>query len=106
MKVGQRFAGTVAVVGEACPAHAERLILPAHTSDVRVFGCLVRGVENDYRSRAEGDYLSASEADPLALVLAKQLVARGPVLGLVLAPVVVDLASDFGREAVGEAFHG
>ena len=53
-------------------------------------------VENGNRACARRDHGAIGKSDPLALVLTEELVANSPVRGLVLAPVGVDLSSDFG----------
>src|SRR5437879_9216738 len=62
-------------------------------------------VENGNRACARRDHGAIGKPDPLALVLTEELVADSPVRGLVLAPVGVDLSSDFGRQCVSQAFH-
>src|SRR5437588_8636770 len=62
-------------------------------------------VENGNRACARRDHGAIGKPNPLALVLTEELVADSPVPGLVLAPVGVDLSSDFGGQCVSQAFH-
>ena len=61
-------------------------------------------VENGNRACARRDHGAIGKPDPLALVLTEELVADSPVRGLVLAPVGVDLSSDFGGSASARLF--
>src|SRR5207253_9626225 len=93
------------IVGKAGTAHANRLIF---MTDAGYKGVPSRGlgrVENGNRACARRDHGAIGKPDPLALVLTEELVADSPVRGLVLAPVGVDLSSDFGGQCVSQAFH-
>jgi hypothetical protein len=62
-------------------------------------------VKHSNRAVAGSDHGTISEADPLALVLTEELTADSPVCRLVLAPVGINLSSDFGGQSVSQAFH-
>ena len=65
-----------------------------------MLGRLVRGMKDDHRTGAGGNNHAIRKADPLTLVLTEELVADSPVCCLVLAPVGMNLSSDFGRQSV------
>jgi hypothetical protein len=64
-----------------------------------------RHVEHFERGLTGGDDGTVGKGNPLALILTEELVADSPVVRLVLAPVGMDLSSDFGGQLVGNAFH-
>src|SRR4051794_15940708 len=64
-------------------------------------GCM----KNDDWASAGGDDRAVCKSDPLALVLTQEFVADSPVRCLVLAPIGMDLASNFGGQSVSQAFH-
>ena len=67
---------------------------------------LTGGVEYFDRARADGDHDAVGEGDPLIAVLHEQLVAGGPVLPFVPAPLGMNLVGDLRWQAVGKTFHG
>ena len=93
---GQRFAGVARIVGEGRSTHAVRFVFAPDTDHIGMLGHLMGGVKDDYRTSAGGDDHAIGEANPLALVLTKELIADSPVRRLVLAPVRMDLSSNFG----------
>src|SRR5947199_73136 len=66
---------------------AVRLVFPSHADHVRMLRRLTRGLKDEHRATAGGDHNAVREADPLALVRTEELVADGPVCGLVFTPV-------------------
>jgi hypothetical protein len=55
------------------------------------------GLKHSHWANARGNYPAVSKSSPLAFVLSKELIANDPVGFLVLAPIGMNLSSDFGR---------
>jgi hypothetical protein len=83
-------------VGKADTAHPNRLVFSADAGDKGVPSRRLGRVEHGNRAGARRDHGAIGKADPPALVLTEELVADSPIRRLVLAPVGVDLLSDFG----------
>jgi hypothetical protein len=95
----------IGIVGEGSPADSARFLFPPDTDEKWMqLGCL-RRLEHGHRTRARRDHFAVGEADPLTLVLSKELVADGPVLRLVLAPIGMDLPGNFKRQLIGDGLH-
>ena len=80
-------------------AHPTWLLFAADTGDKgaasRAASQLLGRVENGNGTASRRDHGTVRKADPLALVLAEQAVAHGPIVGFILAPGRVDLSGEF-----------
>src|SRR4051794_19070570 len=85
--------------------HAAWFFFVPNTGHVGMLGRLMGGLKDDHRPSAGCNHHTVGEADPLALILTKELVADSPVRCLVLAPVGMDLPSEFRRQSVSQASH-
>ncbi len=82
--------------GKTRAAHPNRLVFSSDARDKRALPGRLGCVKHSDRAAARGDHCPVGEADPLTLVLPKELVADSPIRGLVVAPRGIDLAGDFG----------
>jgi hypothetical protein len=80
-------------------------MLSTHTNHEGVLCGLLSGMKNHDWPSSRCDNLANGESDPLPLILRQKLIAYRPILSLVLAPVRMDLSSDFRRKSIGQAFH-
>jgi hypothetical protein len=92
----ERFAQVGAIVAKVVTTHANRFSFSTDAGDKGLPSRRLRGMKHGNRAGARGDHGTISKANPLAVVLTDELVARSPIRRLVLAPVGVDLTSDFG----------
>ena len=102
---GKRLPWVRSIVLEARAPHATWLVFSSDAHDERIPTGLLGGVKNSDRTCSRNDNLAIGEADPLALVLAKQLIARGPIVGFVFTPFRIDLPRNVGRQLIGNTFH-
>ena len=101
----QRLAGVGRVVGEGGAADAIRFVFSPDADHERMSLHHPRRVEHLERGLAGGDDGAVGKGNPLALILAEELVAHRPVGGLVLAPIGMDFLCNFRRQRVRQAFH-
>src|SRR5947207_3342083 len=77
----------------------------ADASHERMTPGFLRRMEHLDGTLARRDYDAVGEADPLVSIFLDQLIARGPIIRFVLAPIGMNKSSEFRRQQVGEAFH-
>jgi hypothetical protein len=85
--------------------YAAGLFFLSNTDEKRLQTRPLRGVEHLHGTGAGGDHPAVGEADPLASVFFEELVTDGPVPGLILATVWVNLPCDLGWKLVNNALH-
>ena len=100
MRCGAKPETFTDIVREVGAANAARLFFLSNTDEERTQSCRLRGMEYRHETGARGDHPAVGKADPLALVFIEQLLADGPVLGLVFAAVGVNLPGNLGRKLV------
>jgi hypothetical protein len=79
---------------------AARFFFPSNANEERMQPRCLGRVKHSHGTGARRDHSSFGKADPLASVLIEELVADGPVVRLVFAPVGAEVAARF-QEAVG-----
>ena len=102
----ERFTWVRCVVRETIPAHPARFVLPPDAGNIRVLARRLGLAKHFDRAGAGNDYAPISKADPLISVAAQQLVADGPIIRFVLAPVGMDLLFNLMGQPINQASHG
>jgi hypothetical protein len=101
----QSFARIIYVVSKRRTADAAGLFFSADTNEKGMLSRAVGSMKYFDRTSPGRDDAAVSKADPLVPVLRKKLIAGRPICRLILAPIRMDLLSNFVRQAVGKAIH-